>query len=82
MEWISVKDKLPEPEQIVLACLNKPYRRLNHPYEENVLLLYRREFKYIDGYKIDWKRPFGGETVNYNDMVTHWMPIPQLPNGI
>lgn len=81
MEWISVKDKLPEPEQLVLAILNKPNIRFNYPYEENVLILYRREFPYITGHEINWVRPFGGETVDYNGRVTHWMPIPQLPKN-
>lgn len=79
MEWISIKDKLPELEQLVLAVLNEPNKRLNYPYKENVLLLYRRGCNYITGYEINWERPFSGETVNYNDRVTHWMPIPQLP---
>lgn len=80
MEWISVKDRLPEPEQLVLAVLDKPCERLNYPYKEDVLLLFRIGHNYITGYEINWERPFGSETVNYNNKVTHWMPIPQLPN--
>lgn len=82
MEWISVEDKLPEPNQIVLAVLNESNNRLNYPYKEDVLLLYRRGCNYITGYEIKWERPFGAETVDYNDRVAYWMPIPQLPNGI
>lgn len=78
-EWISVEDRLPEPNQIVLAVLNKPCKRLNYPYKEDVLFLFRVECNYITGYQIEWKRPYAGETVNYNDKVTHWMPIPAPP---
>lgn len=80
MEWISVKDKLPELEQLVLVVLNEPNKRFNYPYEENVLILYRRRIPYATGYEIEWERPFGGETINYNNRVMYWMPIPQLPN--
>lgn len=80
MEWISVEDRLPELGQIVLAVLNKPCERLNYPYKEDVLLLFRVEHNYITG-RIKWKRPFGAETDDYNDNVTHWMPIPQLPSN-
>lgn len=81
MEWISVEDRLPELRQIVLAVLNKPCERLNYPYKEDVLLLFRIEHNYTTGYKIKWERPFCAETVDYNDKVTHWMPIPQLPSN-
>lgn len=82
MEWISVKDRLPKPRQLVLAVLNKPCDRFNAPYKEQVLILWRSEHNYIDiGYTVKWERPFSGETVDYNDSVTHWMPIPQLPNN-
>ena len=81
MEWISVKDRLPELNQLVLAILNKPCERLNYPYKENVLLLFRREHNYITGHKTKWERPFAGETVDYNDEVTHWMPLPELPKN-
>ena len=82
MEWISVKDKLQELNQIVLAVLNKPLDRFNFPYHEDVLLLYRREYNYTTRREIKWERPFGGETVDYNDRVTHWMPIPEIPSDI
>ena len=81
MEWISVKDRLPELEQLVLAVLNEPNKRFNYPYAENVLILYRRGIPYTTGYEIKWERPFGGETIDYNNKVIYWMPIPQLPSN-
>lgn len=78
-EWISVEDRLPELEQIVLAVLNEPNKRLNYPYEEKTLFLFRKGYNYITGYEEKWERPFGAETVDYNDEVTHWMPLPQPP---
>lgn len=80
-EWISVKDRLPELNEIVLAVLNEPNKRLNYPYEEKILLLFRRGHNYITGFVEKWERPFGAETINYNSEVTHWMPLPQPPKG-
>lgn len=79
MEWIRVDERLPELEEIVLAVLITPNERLNHPYREPVLLLYRREYAYGTGRVIRWERPFVGDTVDYNDKVAYWMPIPQIP---
>ena len=80
-EWISVKDRLPELEQVVLVALNSPHKRLNYPYKENTLLLFRRGYNYTTGYEEKWERPFGAETIDYNDKVTHWMPLPSAPKG-
>ena len=80
MTWISVKDALPKPGQIVLAVLNEPRKRLNNPYLEKILLLWRVESNYISrGRVVEWNRPFGGETINYDELVTHWMPLPEPP---
>lgn len=79
MEWISVNDRLPDVGQIVLAVVSEPRLRFNHPYKEEVLLLYRRVIPYRRGPEIHWERPFSGETVDYDAIVTYWMPIPELP---
>lgn len=79
MDWICVNERLPELEEIVLAVLITPNERLNHPYREPVLVLYRREHNYSTGRVIRWERPFGGETVDYSEKVAYWMPIPQIP---
>lgn len=82
MEWISVEDRLPDIGQIVLAALKNPYKTLNYPYEEQVLILYRVKYNYVTETKIKWQKPFAGDTVNYNDRVAFWTPIPQLPDII
>lgn len=70
MEWISVKERLPDPGNSVLIIVNgKPCR--------NISLVNAYEFgNYSDaeGWIVEeypeWERP----------EVTHWMPLPELPN--
>ncbi len=66
MEWISVKDRLPETFDNVLVALN----------DETILMATSindvwRLF-WLDGYK----------TFYHNDgrQVTHWMPLPSPPS--
>lgn len=73
-EWISVEDRLPEPGEIVLAVLKAPLDRLNAPYQERTLLLWRTSWSHGK-----WERPFGAETVNYDGRVLCWMPLPEPP---
>jgi len=84
MEWISVKDRLPEENQIVFGitpqCTN------------NEIMVF--EYQYIDG-AIDengnetsgwvWANCYGDITCfapEWDDdyEVTHWMPLPESPN--
>jgi hypothetical protein len=71
MEWISVKDRLPEIEQEVLAYGELvdgdkkvyPYMAVCHIYSIT---------KYATFQNIEWR--YGG-----NDGITHWMPLPPKP---
>ena len=76
--WIPVTERLPEEKEIVLARLPHPVQRLNAPYYEDVLLLWRVKHNIIGGHSyIAWERVYGGETVSYNP--THWMRLPAPP---
>ena len=79
--WISVKDRLPDINVIVLATLREPEKRLNHPYGEKILLLCRTKSNCVHGTVTKWERPYGAETIDYDDVVTHWMPLPP-PEGV
>jgi len=76
-EWISVKDKLPEPKEYVLlwlpsvgtgctaiGCRDTPIGTKNSDYyADSNTDWYARQYRYRD----------------YE--VTHWMPLPEPPNG-
>ena len=86
-EWISVKDRLPEPEQDVILCTReietygkhhekkKIYRNIYMGYfdGEEWLTSYCHGCEYI--FRMNEKYP--NETIE----VTHWMPIPKPPKG-
>ena len=59
-EWISVKDRLPEPGRYV-ACIAK-----RNPFSRFMPMVARIE-------KNGWVNPM---TEQYISEVTHWMPIP------
>lgn len=69
MKWISIKKKVPEKNQLVLA-IEKP-----HPYT-NQREIYLCKF---DGtfYKIVPSFYFDLETPDIE--ITHWIPIPKIP---
>jgi len=65
MEWISVKNRLPEPNVDVLVNFNG--------WDD---LEFQRVLEYcpIDNIFFDWR----GEEYNLN-ISTHWMPLPKPP---
>ena len=68
-EWISVKDRLPPPLEVVVLVVptTKIYRKIwQGIIEENMV----DEIEwYADGFNV--KR----------GVVTHWMPLPEAPKG-
>lgn len=72
MEWISVKDRLPEREQhdyVLVCCTMNVTSTIN--YENAVTMAYVCEEGFMD--------------VELNEVitrgVTHWMPLPEPPAG-
>lgn len=65
MEWISVKDRLPEPGRYV-ACIAK-----RNPFSRFMPMVARIE-------KNGWANPI---TEQYISEVTHWMPLPEPPKA-
>ena len=75
-EWISVKDRLPEGDKNVLICdVNCP-NNYEYPYiidESYEIAFYSERSKHfcLCAKDVDW----------VTDNVTHWMPLPEPPNG-
>ncbi len=103
MEWISVKDRLPEAEkEVLLLCKTRP--RSGRPYCYCCIAVYvpkgilREESNFYwdceccgdyceehDDYYVNagwYERIYNWDdyaVVGIADKVTHWMPIPALP---
>ena len=71
MIWISVKDKLPKFNQRVLVITkNRLYK--GSPIRLGCLCIS------LHGEETWWEID-GGEVYESNDIVTHWCPLPELP---
>lgn len=66
-EWISVKDRLPEKEKLVLCCKNK----------SNLLFI----GKCLDATYAEGVQAFVDVGRWLSVGVTHWMPLPEPPKG-
>lgn len=65
-EWISVKDRLPPEDELILVV-----------YEKKVTVGSR----WKSGLAIfDWEYTGDGQWVP-NEEITHWMPLPKPPEG-
>ena len=62
-EWVSVKDKMPQPGRYV-ACIAK-----RNPFSRFMPMVARIE-------KNGWANPI---TEQYISEVTHWLPLPEPP---
>lgn len=77
-KWVSVEERLPELDTVVLACLREPLSRLNAPYQEQIVKAWYRKNIYLGGVvRYEWDRAYGACTFKLD--VTHWMPLPELP---
>lgn len=71
MDWISVEDRLPEKERVVLGYGHSAY---NPDANVSVIVLWRDEGTEQGGYWID---PVEEWVWN----ITHWMPLPDPPTS-
>lgn len=73
MSWIKCSDKMPDPETIVLIVINGRI---------DVGALYWEYPGFEDSWKAFtyWDHPHDdGQCWEHND-ITHWMPLPDLPD--
>ena len=69
MEWISVKDRLPEPDENVFIYATR--------WEvKGYVVGITRRYRYTDG-RETWVEPFPGFELTYH--ITHWMSLPEPP---
>ena len=90
MEWISISEQLPEDNQRVLAFLPKNIVYLPGKTGQSKLLpvIFLRFAKDFFGPQNPKREKFGphfwlgeGQSNQYFDSVSHWMPAPEGPNG-
>lgn len=69
-EWISVDDRIPSTCEDVLVCVK--YKSLD--WEAQTIQI---AFRTIGGSEVKWM----GYGIEYDEfyLVTHWMPLPELP---
>ena len=87
MEWISVKDRLPEPGKIVLVHQVYSWQRFEDGAAVTVGRLRPTENGCVSYWEFQYYRPdFRDGTVLDNgiicpgsEYITHWMPLPEPP---
>jgi len=73
IDWISVKDRLPN-EDIFVLCYTAKFGKINSEIDNYKILFYDKETKTWQNYEID-------DFENNPDYVyvTHWTPLPNKP---
>ena len=78
MEWISIKDELPEIEEFVL--LFDDWQSSSGEKYKDVRVGYLDSFTTMKSSQgIDRSCVWGGTEFAFN--ITHWMPLPEPPNN-
>ena len=67
-KWISVEERLPEFETLVLVAVNGKWESFTFVNALQMATLYKDEGWIIEGFE-EWDKP----------VVTHWMPAPDMP---
>ena len=79
-EWISVKDKLPDKDGNYLCCWGE--------HKGIAICSFAKNLRKVDKYDFKGKNRAGWYDYDsewgYGEMcnVTHWMPLPELPNEL
>ena len=75
-EWISVKDRLPEESGNYIVCCDDSSCSYGEGiwYSSDVVVV----SEYYEG---SWTWYEGGTEWSLENIVTHWMPLPQPPKG-
>ena len=81
MEWISVKDRLPEEKEAVIILLldGQIFRAEIRKRELLPEWWYYYAADCIDMDELGYMYPNEGGNWCYGNPVTHWMPLPELP---
>lgn len=69
MDWISVKDRLPEPDENVFVYAARWEAK-------GYVVGITRRYRCNSGREV-WVEPFPGFELTYH--ITHWMPLPKPP---
>lgn len=77
MEWISVKDRLPEPGKEVLLIVHGWQSRLIYIGELNHIAAEKSWLTGVTSAESDWC--IWGWSYLKEPHVTHWMPLPEPP---
>lgn len=72
MEWISVKDRLPEDDIIILVLSEICIPEDNYLKQKKGYWIFEGKFNRMFG----WFIYFHPENLQ---KITHWMPLPELP---
>ena len=75
-EWISVDDRLPEESGNYIVCCDDSFCSYGEGiwYSSDVVVV-------SEYYKGSWIWYEGGTEWSLENIVTHWMPLPQPPKG-
>jgi len=75
-DWVSVGERLPEDNTVVLACGHDEHG------EKIIGLATCTTSIILNGEKywsdLSWPKFIGW---GFTETITHWMPLPELPNG-
>lgn len=81
MEWISVKDKLPELDTRILVYINdkKSEQKIYISYLQDHNAFYRELFPEKEEYKVPMMQWESAEGNCFAHNITHWIPLPNQP---
>ena len=85
MEWISVRDRLPEKNGTYLCCEFNKYIDILYFVNDFESLKskegYRDYFEFVSDETPGFYEPSNSDAYLLNTGITHWMPLPELPKG-